>query len=138
MTVPVIAVLDDDPGMQDLLRELLEEAGYAVRRVPVSPAAVAGLTAQRPALVVLDVSPYSAPDGWYVLDALCRTPATQEIPLIVWSTSLTALQDRVDALPTRRCRVVAKPFDVNELLNLMHTLVVEARAAPSDAAATSA
>ncbi len=50
-----ILVVDDEPGIRDLLREILEEEGYEVRLAADGQEARAALAASPPALVLLDI-----------------------------------------------------------------------------------
>lgn len=50
-----ILVVDDEPGIRDLLREILEEEGYEVRLAADGNAARAALAERTPALVLLDI-----------------------------------------------------------------------------------
>ncbi len=125
MTRAKIAVVDDDPLIQDLLRDLLEEGGYRVRCWPVTLATFAALRATPPDLALLDVNPYSAPMGWALLERWCADEATKGIPVIVWSTNSDALTARLARLQALRCAVMAKPFDIDELLATIARLVAE-------------
>jgi DNA-binding response OmpR family regulator len=51
-----ILVVDDDPHFRDLVRDLLEQAGYRVVTLGDGAAAVEAAADERPAAVVLDVN----------------------------------------------------------------------------------
>src|SRR5919202_1165897 len=110
------------PVLHELLRELLEEAGYAG---PGGPFPLPPSAPRRPAppdLVLLEVHPYAAPMGWALLERLCADEVTQTIPVIVWSTHSSVLAERLAQLRTHGCAVVAKPFDINVLLATIEQL----------------
>jgi len=53
--MPEILVVDDEPGIRELMREILEEEGYEVRAAENGTAARAALDAKIPDLVLLDI-----------------------------------------------------------------------------------
>ncbi len=53
--MPEILVVDDEPGIRELMREILEEEGYEVRSAENGTAARAALDAKIPDLVLLDI-----------------------------------------------------------------------------------
>ena len=53
--MPEILVVDDEPGIRELMREILEEEGYDVRSAENGTAARAALDAKIPDLVLLDI-----------------------------------------------------------------------------------
>ena len=120
-----IAVVDDDPVLQELLRDVLEEAGYAVRGWPVTSATFVALRAAPPDLVVLEVHPSAAPGGWALLERLCADELTEAIPVIVWSTDSGPLAERLAQLRTRGCAIVGKPFDLDALLATIAHLLAD-------------
>ncbi len=53
--MPEILVVDDEPGIRELMREILEEEGYEVRSAENGTTARAALDAKIPDLVLLDI-----------------------------------------------------------------------------------
>ncbi len=53
--MPEILVVDDEPGIRELMREILEEEGYDVRAAENGTAARSALEAKVPDLVLLDI-----------------------------------------------------------------------------------
>jgi DNA-binding response OmpR family regulator len=106
-----LIVVDDDPGVRDLLAEVLEGAGHQVR----SAADGAGLRrlveAAPAALVVLDVGL----PGESGLE-LARYLRERFDPGIVMLTGATEVIDRVVGLEIGADDYVTKPFSVVELL----------------------
>ena len=117
---PRIAVLDDSDELAELLRELLEDIeGYGVD-VHTSWTDGAGFVKERqPDLVLLDVLFDSEQQGWLVLLQIKEDPATQHIPLIVCSGDRASLQDYQALLKEYGVPAIEKPFDVDELLDLI-------------------
>lgn len=110
---PRVLVVEDDPSVRGLLQTLLTTEGYAVATASDGLAGISQATADRPALMLLDVV---MPDlgGLRVLDELCRDPALVDVPVVV-------ITGKVEAIPGLRDRlgddsVFLKPFGVTELL----------------------
>ena len=111
-----IALIDHDPALVDLMRELLEELeGYEVVSRGEGDRAADLVQWECPDVVVLDVQVGGDLDGWAVLEQLGRDPATRSIPVIVCSGAIRDSdepmfrQHGADFLP--------KPFDLDVLLD---------------------
>src|SRR5205814_2051905 len=74
-----ILVVDDDTSVRAICREILTQAGYAVRDVGSSDAAVAEARRFRPELVMLDVM-MPLIDGFRTAERLRADPATALTP----------------------------------------------------------
>ena len=114
MTRPTqVLVVEDDPSVRGLLESLLQGEGYTVATASDGIGGLVKVSAQRPALILLDVM---MPDlgGIRVLEELESDPATADIPVIV----VTGKLDAVPALAARlgEANVIPKPFAVAELL----------------------
>jgi CheY-like chemotaxis protein len=123
MTAPLIAIVDDEPSMIELLRDFLEEEGYRTISAQNSTAAFAMITAQRPAVAIIDVQMETETAGLDVVALIRSDSATKYIPVIL----CTARQDLValyaDWLVRHGCVVLRKPFALGALLRLVSTLV---------------
>jgi CheY-like chemotaxis protein len=121
-------VVDDDPSIRELVREVLEEEGYAV----VGEAEHGGTALDRmrastePLLVLLGLHMPKV-DGLQVLEAVAADPALASRHRIILVTAaqqrattgrVAALRDQLDV------PLVLKPFEISELLD-----AVEAAAA---------
>jgi len=112
---PVILVADDDRALCDLLREFLEEEGYAVVCAGTGQAALAIIEAGDPDLLLLDWR-LSGLDGAEV----CRRaralapPGGRRLPIVVASAFGDA--ERAAALGAGADEYVAKPFELDALL----------------------
>jgi CheY-like chemotaxis protein len=111
-----VVVVEDDPDTRELELFLLAAEGYEVTGVGNGTDAAEVVRSQAADLVLLDLM-LPGKDGVQVLEDLEREPATAATPVIVISAYANRLA-RDDAV--RRARqvrqVVAKPFDVGELL----------------------
>ena len=106
-----ILVIEDDPTIGRLLKDIFTLAGSAVRLAPSIAAANARLSEARPALMTLDLN-MPGTSGQTFLEGLCMRPETCGIPVIVITSQLPVKQVVIQLAAA----VVAKPFDLDELL----------------------
>lgn len=81
-TERVVLIVDDDPGILDLHRRLVEKAGCRAVCARDGRAALDILDHSRPNLILLDLMMPEL-DGFAVLDALRARETTRDIPVIV-------------------------------------------------------
>lgn len=108
MTEPLIAIVDDDVYIGDMLEELLRREGYDVLRAYSGTEALLLLEDRRPDLVLLDLM-LPGLNGEEVL------PHLTGIPVIVLSAR-AAVEDKVGLLQGGAADYLTKPFDTRELL----------------------
>jgi CheY-like chemotaxis protein len=113
-----VCIVDDDPGIRDSLRFLLEDAEYDVEEVADGGALIALLQADpRPRVVLLDRM-MTRLDGIATLRLLEDAPALRQ-HLTIFMTAGQELLD-VDAMrlvERMTFASVAKPFDLDMLLS---------------------
>lgn len=119
MAGPLIGVVEDDRVLLPILEELLTEEGYGVIAWRQAAGTAAQVSAARPALVLLDIRLEDARAGMRLLEELQAAPLTRDLPLIVTSADGEFLEKHTAALCARGCRVLPKPFDIDELLALV-------------------
>ena len=105
----LLLVVEDEPSIADLLRLMLEGAGYQVAVVGDGRAALARLAAGPVDLALSDnMMPYL--DGVGLARALAADPALRAIPLVLMSAG----PPPGDAAP--HAAFLPKPFDLGKLL----------------------
>ncbi len=112
----LIMVIDECPDLLALLEELLMEAGYRVRVHPYRMQDLDTVRRARPDLIISDYVAREEAQSWQFLQQLTWDRATAAIPLIICTTSSTLAQDHADWLHANDVKVVAKPFDVDAVL----------------------
>jgi two-component system sensor histidine kinase ChiS len=112
-----ILVVEDDPPLTRLMEALLETEGYRVRCVSDGHAALEAVQVDRPALVLLDVT-LPKLDGWEVL---ARLRSEHNPPPVVMLSAQTRAAGRAESAGA--VATVLKPFDIDELLQLVARLV---------------
>jgi DNA-binding response OmpR family regulator len=106
-----ILVVDDDPDIRLLLRELLERRGYSLTEARDGNEALRVLFAERPDLVVLDVQ-MPGLDGWQTLE---RIRELSDVPVVMLTARATELE-KTRGLRAGADDYVTKPFGRQELL----------------------
>ena len=123
-----ILIIDDDEAIGNLEQEVLEGAGYAVRRAYSGTEALLLLKSHRPDLVLLDLM-LPGLSGEAVL------PQIKDIPVIVVSAK-ASVQDRVSLLFGGAADYLTKPFDTRELLARVAVRLRELARSPQAASYT--
>ena len=130
---PQLLVVDDDPGIRDLLSRYLTEQGYRVGAAEDGPAMDAWLAGHTPDLVILDLM-LPGEDG---LSLARRLRAEGEIPIIMLSARGDDI-DRIVGLEVGADDYLAKPFNPRELLARIRAVLRRRPAAAANEPATDA
>jgi PAS domain S-box-containing protein len=109
-----VLVVDDDEAIRAICREVLENAGYAVRDVADGFAALTEAKRYRPDLMLLDIMMPDM-DGFQTAERLKSDPSTSMTPIIFLSAK-GATADKVRAFRSGAEDYVTKPFDAAELV----------------------
>ncbi len=115
-----VLVVDDEPQVVWVLELALGSEGYEVCTARNGVEAMAQISAMHPELMVLDVM-MPRMDGWSVMRELAKLPV-DERPRVVMVTALASGHDRVTATELGVDAYVPKPFDMDELLGVIHGL----------------
>ena len=115
---PSILVVEDDEDCRTVLADLLEMSGYSVLSCGEARRAVEMVREHRPALVLVDFMMPDADGGWLVRSLRAEGGSLAEVPVVLTTGSSTG-REIADSLGVRS---LEKPFDMNRLLELVHTL----------------
>lgn len=119
-----ILVVDDDPSVRSLVRDVLEIEGYDVDVAEDGFVALRRIEAERPDCIVLDVM-MPGIDGHAVLQRVRAGEGGSTVPVVM----LTAAADDAQAWQAWSGGVdyfLAKPFDPSELLRYLDYLFADA------------
>ncbi len=108
-----ILVVDDDVEILAMLRDFLEGEGLTVRTATNGAEALDMIDEVAPALILLDMR-MPVLDGWGFAARLRERHATYPIVVMTAAESARRWADEIGATG-----YIAKPFDVNELLQLI-------------------
>ena len=109
-----ILVADDDPDLRDILRSILEPAGFVVIEAENGDRALEAIRASTPSLAVLD---YMMPGltGPQVCEQLRQDVVLRYLPIIML-TGKSEVHDKVAGLNAGADDYLVKPFEPMELL----------------------
>lgn len=114
-----ILVVDDEPGIVDVLIAVLEDAGHRATGASNGEEALSKLKASLPEVVLLDVE-MPVLDGASTLSAMKADPRLSSLPVVLMS-GIT------ESMVKRRCRgydaFLRKPFSLDELLDAVDGLL---------------
>jgi CheY-like chemotaxis protein len=120
--VLTVLVVDDEPDVRLIARLVLTAADMEVREVESGEAAMAELIGGRsPDVLLLDVR-MPGIDGWEVLRRIRAEPATQHLPVVVFTADLSAPGEAPDVLRQGDV-LIRKPFQADELLEAVEAAV---------------
>lgn len=121
-----IVVVDDDPGLRRIIRDVLEEDGFRVTAVGDGEALLSLLPGHHPDLVILDL----ILPGVQGLEVLRRLQNLGRVPTIVVSGK-SGETDRVVGLELGADDYLVKPFSHRELLARVHAVLRRSAEPPS-------
>ena len=115
-----VLVVDDEPQVVWVLQFSLEAEGYQTYSARDGRAAMSAIGEHHPRLMVRDLM-MPIMDGWSVLEELRALPEDQR-PRVVVVSALSSLRDRAKAAELGADAFVPKPFNVDDLLGVLHDL----------------
>ena len=110
----MILVADDNDDQRALYVDLLTHAGFQVREARDGAEAIERAHADRPALILMDVT-MPGTSGWNAVRALRQELDTHAIPIIV-ITGLGGTQDRDASFAAGSDAYLSKPVSPRRLL----------------------
>jgi DNA-binding NtrC family response regulator len=118
-----ILLVDDDPGVSEVLGILLEREGYAVETAATAKAALERLNTSHTDLVVTDLK---LPDGTG-LDVIAGVRARRPRLPIIMITSYSSMESAIEALRAGANDYVIKPFNNDDFLKAIARALNERR-----------
>jgi len=115
-----VLVVDDEPQVVWVLQYSLEAEGYTTLSARDGAAALEVVDLFHPKMMLLDIMMPTL-DGWSVLEAVGKLPADVR-PRVVVVSALTSLRDRARAAELGADAFCPKPFNVEDLLSVVHGL----------------
>jgi DNA-binding response OmpR family regulator len=119
-TTSRILVVDDEPQVVWMLQFSLEAEGYQTLSARDGRAALDEVREHHPSIVLLDIM-MPVMDGWAFLEELQALPA-DERPRVIVVSARSSLRDRAKAVELGADAFVAKPFNVDDLLVVLHDI----------------
>lgn len=115
--MPSILIVDDDPVIRNLLRQILEEfqeSGVRLLTAENGEAAMESIKRDKPDMIFLDVM-MPKMNGFEVCDMVKRNPETKDIYIIM----LTAKGQEIDKQKAKELGsdyYITKPFNIDEIM----------------------
>jgi CheY-like chemotaxis protein len=127
---PHISVINDNADFLELMSAILDDdAGYEVSLFNGQQVAIDALAATAPDLIIVDLLLGGA-SGWEIVTLARADERLAAVPVIICSADIAALRERADDLEhVGNVHVLAKPFAIDEITDLVETLI--GRAAPA-------
>ena len=121
---PRISVVNDNAEFLDLMSAILDEdAGYDVSLFKGGVVEISELAASDPDLIIVDLLLGGA-SGWEIVTLARSDERLAALPIIVCSADVTGLREReADLERIGNVRVLAKPFAIDEITELVETLI---------------
>jgi len=125
LTKPQVLIVDDEWNMRNLLRIYLIKEGFATKEATTGHEALTMIREHSFDLLLLDVMMPDM-DGWQVCKVIRETNAT--IPILML-TARSETKDKVLGLGIGADDYITKPFEPEELLARIHSLLRRSSAA---------
>jgi two-component system, OmpR family, alkaline phosphatase synthesis response regulator PhoP len=117
-TTSSVLVVDDEPQVVWMLQFSLEAEGYRTLSARDGRAALDEVREHHPSVVLLDIM-MPVMDGWAFLEELQTLPVGER-PRVIVVSARSSLRDRAKAAELGADAFVAKPFNVDDLLVILH------------------
>jgi CheY-like chemotaxis protein len=115
-----VLVVDDEPQVVWVLQFSLEAEGYTTFAARDGVQALSAIAEHHPKLMLLDIM-MPAMDGWSVLEQMMELPR-EDRPRVVVVSAMANLRDRARAAEMGADAFMPKPFNVDDLLGVLHDL----------------
>jgi two-component system cell cycle response regulator DivK len=120
-----ILLVEDTQDNRAIAELILRDAGHTVLSVADGESGMAAAAALHPDLILMDLA-LPLVDGWEATRRLKSDPATRDIPVVAFTAHV--LQEDADRAREAGCvAVIAKPFEINTLLDQIEALVEQQR-----------
>ena len=124
---PSVAVIDDDPGLRSLIGEVFRDDDYTVALWDGFDDPLAFIRRSAPEVLILDVRLGYELTIWSVLDQLETLPASRVPQVLVCSADSAFLREHGQTLQDRSCGIVGKPFNIDELTQMVEDCLATSR-----------
>lgn len=115
-----ILVIEDEPGVAEIIAVNLAGAGHEISTVHDGEAALVALAGDPPDLVILDLN-LPRVSGFRVMTVMRRTTAWADVPVIV--VTAYNFEEAVDVVRAGIDDFLTKPFDVSDLLEIVERVI---------------
>ena len=118
-----ILVVDDEPHIARLVKNILSSEKYDVDEVNTAVGAIDKIREKRYDLVILDIMMPNM-NGYELCEKLREEPDTYNLP-VIFLTAKHAVSDKIEAIHVGADDYITKPFNPDELVMKVNTLIAE-------------
>ena len=111
-----ILVINDNQEILELFDDLLRGEGYEPILYSQAFSDLDEVEKVKPDLIILDYIFGGEKAGWQMLQKLKMRRSTANIPIVVCTAAVQAVREIEGYLEMKGVRLVAKPFDIDDLL----------------------
>ena len=122
----LILVVEDDAIMQKMALKILRSRGFSCELAVTGRDALTKAATFRPGLILMDLS-LPEMNGWEATRALKADPKLAGIPVVA-VTAHAMVGDRETAIAAGCAECVTKPYELEELINVVERYVGPAQA----------
>lgn len=120
-----ILTVDDALYMRAMIRDILSNHGYEIYEAEDGEASVEAYQKHQPDLVLMDIT-MPGMDG---ISATKEILATDPAARVVICSALGQKQMVLDAVKAGACEYIVKPFEEDEVLDVVERIIAKAKAA---------
>ena len=128
---PLVLVVEDDPDLGDTIVTFIKEEGLDAKLARDGDQAMRLVDQLHPAAMILDLM-MPRRDGFSVLRELRADGRIANLPVIV-VTAIFGLSERLYATELGAADYVTKPFELDELIERVRTVLASRAADPAEA-----
>lgn len=122
--MPSVLLIDDDVDVVEILTQVLERAGFAVRSTGDGEQALKMVEKERPDAVVTDVM-IPRMDGWRICQRIKGNPLTAAIPILIMTAKTESIAELM-SYESGADAYISKPFDNQEFIETVRKLTARA------------
>jgi CheY-like chemotaxis protein len=123
-----VTVVNDNPEFLELVEDILEDERYEATKVDGDrDDALELIRSSRPDLLIIDLRMgREGLHGWDVAQQVRADPASRDLPILVCSADVVALNEVADELSaTKDVETLVKPFHIDELTAAIDRLLAQ-------------
>ena len=124
---PLVTVINNDSAFLHLMEALLHEERYETLLLQTGDIALDSIKKNPPKLIILDIDITTPTTSWKLAVLLTLDPDTADIPLIICSVADQTLAARQERLEAAGCQTIEKPFNLNDLMTTIQSLLDKQR-----------
>ncbi len=119
-----IMIFNDTLEILQLFADILTPEGYSVSLRTFTDQDIDAVKSVGPTLVIADCAPFAGEKtGWQLMQKLRMSRDTENVPVLLCSTSLDLIRELEGLLTEKRVIALPKPFTPDELLAAVERLI---------------